>query len=587
MFKQLFSCIGEYKKESLLAPLTVTGEVMLEVLIPLIMADLIDKGIVLGRMDVILRLGGILVVAVLISLAFGVLAGLYASRASAGFAANLRKRMYYAVQDFSFSNIDRFSTASLVTRLTTDVTHVEHAYQMVIRVAVRSPMMLLFSLLMSFRVNPGLSLIFLVVIPFLGLGLYLIARRAFPIFHRVFRAYDRLNRVVQENLRGIRVVKSFVREEHETRKFRAVSQQIHDDFILAEKILALNAPLMQSAIYLCLLLISWVGARMVVATTMTTGQLVSLFSYSLQILMSLMMLSMVFVMLSISRASAERIVEVMNEKPDLHNPVAPVREVKNGEIRFEQVSFSYSNDPDHLCLVDINLQIEAGQTVGIIGGTGSGKTTLVQLIPRLYDVTKGAVYVGGVDVRAYDLQALREQVAMVLQKNVLFSGTIKENLRWGNANATDEELVAACRLAQADEFIRALPEGYDTYLEQGGVNLSGGQKQRLCIARALLKKPRILILDDSTSAVDTKTDALIRKAFRERLPEMTKLIIAQRVASVMDADLIVVMDQGRVVAAGTHEELLATNQIYREVYTSQLRGGGGPWRHRIGEGRFL
>lgn len=573
MFKQLFSCIGEYKKESLLAPLTVTGEVMLEVLIPLIMADLIDKGIVLGRMDVILQLGGILVVAVLISLAFGVLAGLYASRASAGFAANLRKRMYYAVQDFSFSNIDRFSTASLVTRLTTDVTHVEHAYQMVIRVAVRSPMMLLFSLLMSFRVNPGLSLIFLVVIPFLGLGLYLIARRAFPIFHRVFRAYDRLNRVVQENLRGIRVVKSFVREEHETRKFRAVSQQIHDDFILAEKILALNAPLMQSAIYLCLLLISWVGARMVVATTMTTGQLVSLFSYSLQILMSLMMLSMVFVMLSISRASAERIVEVMNEKPDLHNPVAPVREVKNGEIRFEQVSFSYSNDPDHLCLVDINLQIEAGQTVGIIGGTGSGKTTLVQLIPRLYDVTKGAVYVGGVDVRAYDLQALREQVAMVLQKNVLFSGTIKENLRWGNANATDEELVAACRLAQADEFIRALPEGYDTYLEQGGVNLSGGQKQRLCIARALLKKPRILILDDSTSAVDTKTDALIRKAFRERLPEMTKLIIAQRVASVMDADLIVVMDQGRVVAAGTHEELLATNQIYREVYTSQLRGG--------------
>ncbi len=587
MFKQLFSCIGEYKKESLLAPLTVTGEVMLEVLIPLIMADLIDKGIVLGRMDVILRLGGILVVAVLISLAFGVLAGLYASRASAGFAANLRKRMYYAVQDFSFSNIDRFSTASLVTRLTTDVTHVEHAYQMVIRVAVRSPMMLLFSLLMSFRVNPGLSLIFLVVIPFLGLGLYLIARRAFPIFHRVFRAYDRLNRVVQENLRGIRVVKSFVREEHETRKFRAVSQQIHDDFILAEKILALNAPLMQSAIYLCLLLISWVGARMVVATTMTTGQLVSLFSYSLQILMSLMMLSMVFVMLSISRVSAERIVEVMNEKPDLHNPVAPVREVKNGEIRFEQVSFSYSNDPDHLCLVDINLQIEAGQTVGIIGGTGSGKTTLVQLIPRLYDVTKGAVYVGGVDVRAYDLQALREQVAMVLQKNVLFSGTIKENLRWGNANATDEELVAACRLAQADEFIRALPEGYDTYLEQGGVNLSGGQKQRLCIARALLKKPRILILDDSTSAVDTKTDALIRKAFRERLPEMTKLIIAQRVASVMDADLIVVMDQGRVVAAGTHEELLATNQIYREVYTSQLRGGGEPWRHRIGEGRFL
>ena len=573
MIKQLFNCIGEYKKESLLAPLTVTGEVVLEVLIPLIMADLIDKGIVLGRMDVILKLGGILVVAVLFSLTLGVLAGLYASRASAGFAANLRQRMYYTVQDFSFYNIDRFSTASLVTRLTTDVTNIQHAYQMVIRVAVRSPMMLFFSLLMSFRVNPRLSLIFLVVIPFLGGGLYLIARRAFPIFNRVFRTYDRLNRVVQENLRGIRVVKSFVREEHEKKKFNEVSQQIYTDFTRAEKILAFNAPLMQSAIYICLLLISWVGARMVVATTMTTGQLVSLFSYALQILMSLMMLSMVFVMITISRASAERIVEVLNEEKDLHNPEHPVMTVKDGEIRFEKVSFGYSKNPDKLCLVDVDLRIESGQTVGIIGGTGSGKTTLVQLIPRLYDVTHGAVYVGGIDVRSYGLQALREQVAMVLQKNVLFSGTIKENLRWGNANATDEELIAVCRLAQADGFIRAFPEGYDTYLEQGGVNLSGGQKQRLCIARALLKKPKILILDDSTSAVDTKTDALIRKAFREMIPETTKLIIAQRVASVMDADQIIVMDQGRVAAVGKHDELLATNQIYREVYYSQLRGG--------------
>lgn len=573
MIKQLMKCVGSYKKESLLAPLFVTGEVVMEVFIPFLVGGLIDRGIVLGKMNVILKLGGTLIIAALISLVFGVLSGIFAARASAGFASNLRRRMYHAVQEFSFANIDRFSAASLVTRLTTDVTYVQHAYQMVIRVAVRSPMMLFFSLLMAFHVNPRLSLVFLVIIPFLGLGLYLIVTRAHPIFKRVFRTYDRLNRVVQENLRGIRVVKSFVREEHEKEKFNQVSRRIFDDFTTAEKILAFNAPLMQFSVYTCLLLISWVGARMVVATTMTTGQLVSLFSYSLQILMSLMMLSMVFVMITISRASAERIVQVLKEESDLKNPVQPVIEVKNGDVRFEDVGFSYTKNPDNLCLAGVNLEIKAGQTVGIIGGTGSGKTTLVQLISRLYDVTRGTVYVGGVDVRSYDLQALREQVAVVLQKNVLFSGTIKQNLRWGNRKATDEELIHACRLAQADEFIRAFSDGYNTYLEQGGVNLSGGQKQRLCIARALLKNPKVLILDDSTSAVDTKTDAIIGKAFREMIPETTKFIIAQRVASVMDADQIIVMDHGRVAAVGTHGELLQTNQIYREVYHSQLRGG--------------
>jgi len=575
MLKQLLGSIGQYKKESILAPVFVICEVIMEVIIPLLMANLIDQGIMDGEMGVIIKLGIALVLSALVSLAFGVLSGLFAARAATGYAKNLRKNMYYAVQDFSFFNIDRFSTASLVTRLTTDITYVQHAYQMIIRVAVRSPMMLIFSLFMAFSISPKLSVIFLAMVPFLGGGFFLIISKAHPIFKRVFKTYDHMNRVVQENLRGIRVVKSFVREEHEKDKFNLVSQSIYRDFSLAEKILAFNAPLMQFAVYSCILFISWVGAKMIVAFTMTTGELVSLFSYTLQILMSLMILSMVFVMITISRASAERIAEVLAEESDLKNPAVPVGVVENGDVSFENVSFSYTKNSDQLCLADVNLQIKSGETVGVIGGTGSAKTTLVQLISRLYDVTQGVVRVGGVDVRDYDLGVLREEVAVVLQKNVLFSGTVKENLRWGDQDATDEELIQACRLAQADEFIRAFPDGYDTYIEQGGVNLSGGQKQRLCIARALLRKPKILILDDSTSAVDTKTDALIRQAFRELIPDTTKFVIAQRVASVMEADKIIVMDAGRINAIGTHEELLQANRIYQEVCQSQEKGGDG------------
>ena len=573
MIKRLSQCIREYKKDAILSPLYVLVESLLDVAIPFVMAGLIDKGIEAGNMSMILRYGAILVGFALVALTFGALSGRSCARATAGFARNLRHDMFHHLQVYSFSNIDKFSSAGLVTRMTTDVSNVQNALMMIIRTLIRCPAMLIFAMVMSFRINHDISLIFLAVIPILGVGLYLIIKHVHPVFERVFKTYDRLNGVVQENLSGIRVVKNFVREDHEIEKFDIISGTIYKDFSLAERILALNSPLMQGCVYACMILVSWLGAKQIVIGNMSTGNLMSFFTYIMQILSSLMMLSMVFVMITMSRASAERIVEVLDEESDITNCDNPVYEVKDGSVEFTDVSFSYAKRPDKTVLDDIDLIIPSGQTVGIIGGTGSSKSSLVQLIPRLYDVTGGCVKVGGVDVRNYDLQTLRHNVAMVLQKNTLFSGTIKENLRWGNPDATDEELVHACRLAQADDFIRTFPDGYDTYIEQGGTNVSGGQKQRLCIARAILRKPKILILDDSTSAVDTKTDALIRQAFREEIPNTTKIIIAQRISSVMDADQIVVMDNGRINACGTHEELLANNEIYREVYESQQKGG--------------
>lgn len=579
MVRKLLRSVREYKTSSLLAPLFVTCEVILEVIIPMLMANLIDFGIEAGNMQYILKMGLALVICCIVSLTFGALSGKYAAVASAGFAKNLREDMYNKVQEYSFSNIDKFSTASIVTRLTTDITNIQNAYMMSIRVAVRCPIMLIFALFMAFQINSHLAPIFVIAIPILAVGLVIIISNAKRIFERIFRTYDKLNNVVQENLHGIRVVKSFVREDHETEKFCSVSKEIYQDFSKAEKILAFNAPLMQFCAYGCMLLISWLGAKLIVASGnnpavgMTTGDLTSMFSYTMQILMSLMMFSMVFVMITISYASMERAEEILDEKSDLHNPENPVYEVKDGSIEFDHVNFVYGKNADKLCLDNVNLKIPSGATVGIIGGTGSSKSTLVQLIPRLYDATEGAVKVGGRDVREYDIESLREEVAMVLQKNVLFSGTIKDNLRWGKEDATDEEMRHVCQLAQADEFIQTFPDGYDTYIEQGGTNVSGGQKQRLCIARALLKKPKILILDDSTSAVDTKTDALIRMAFREEIPNTTKIIIAQRISSVEDADLILVLDDGKINGMGTHEELLANNEIYREVYESQQKGG--------------
>ena len=572
MLKNVLKSVGEYKKETILSPITVALEVLLEVLIPYFMAVLIDKGINTGDMTEIIKYGMLLVVLAMAALAFGALSGHYAAVASAGFAKNLRKRMFYKVQDFSFLNIDHFSTSSLVTRITTDITNVQNAYQMIIRVAVRAPIMLVMAFFMAFKVNSELATIYLWVIPILGIALAFIMTHVHPIFVRVFKTYDKLNNVVQENVHGIRVVKSFVREDFEEQKFKKISSSIYKDFTKAEKMIAFNAPVMQICVYTCMILISWIGANLIVGGTMTAGELTSMFTYTMQILMSLMMLSMIFVMTIMSKASVERINEVLIEVPDIANPAKPVTEVADGSIDFDHVSFSYSQNPDKLCLKDIDLHIKSGETIGIIGGTGSAKSSLVQLIPRLYDITSGALKVGGRDVRDYDLEVLRDAVSMVLQKNVLFSGTIKENLRWGNPNATEEELIHACQLAQADDFIQTFPDQYDTYIEQGGSNVSGGQKQRICIARALLKKPAILILDDSTSAVDTKTDAMIQKAFIDEIPDTTKLIIAQRISSVQNADRIVVMDNGRITDVGTHEELLASSKIYQEVYYSQVKG---------------
>ena len=572
MLKNVLKSVGEYKKDSLLAPVTVAIEVLFEVLIPFFMAELIDKGINTGDMTEILKYGALLVVLAMAALGFGVLSGHFAAVASAGFAKNLRKRMYYKVQDFSFRNIDHFSTSSLVTRMTTDITNVQNAYQMIIRVAVRSPIMLVSAFIMAFKVNRELATIYLWVIPILGVALAFIMTHVHPIFVRVFKTYDKLNKVVQENVHGIRVVKSFVREDFEEEKFKTISSSIYRDFTKAEKMIAFNGPIMQTCVYVCMILISWLGANQIVSGSMTTGELTSMFTYTMQILMNLMMLSMIFVMTIMSKASVERINEVLIEVPDISNPQNPVTKVSDGSIDFDHVSFSYSQNPDKLCLKDIDLHIKSGETIGIIGGTGSAKSSLVQLIPRLYDITSGTLKVGGVDVRDYDMEVLRDAVSMVLQKNVLFSGTIKENLRWGNKNATDEELIHACQLSQADDFIQTFPDKYDTYIEQGGSNVSGGQKQRICIARALLKKPAILILDDSTSAVDTKTDAMIQKAFIEEIPDTTKLIIAQRISSVQNADRIIVMDNGRIADVGTHEELLVSSKIYQEVYNSQVKG---------------
>ena len=578
MIKILSGSLREYKRGSILTILLSILEAAFEILIPLRMADLIDQGIDLGDMAAVWKFGIAILIFAALQLLTGVLSAHIAAKTSVGFSANLRQDMYDNVQTFAFSNIDKFSTASIVTRLTTDVTNIQNAYQMLLRMAVRGPVMLVFAMIVSFRINTTVALIFLAVIPIMALLLLLIICKVGPIFTRVFHTYDELNNVVQENVRGIRVVKSFNQEDPEIKKFKGISQSIYEGYAAGERLLAFNSPIMQFFMYACMILISWIGAKAIVASGnnaalgMTTGDLTALFSYATQILMALMMLSMVFAMIIISLASARRIAKVLEEKTDIDDPADPVMTVRDGSVCFEQVSFAYSTKSDKKVLNDINLSIASGQTVGIIGSTGSSKSSLVQLIPRLYDVSSGQLLLGGVDVRKYDLDVLRNAVAMVLQKNELFSGTIKENLRWGNENATDEEIEEACRLACADEFIQSFPDKYDTYIEQGGTNVSGGQKQRLCIARALLKKPKVLILDDSTSAVDTKTDASIQKSFAEFIPDTTKIIIAQRVSSVQHADRIVVMDDGKIAACGKHDELLKTCDIYREVYESQKKG---------------
>ena len=571
--KTLMKSIREFKKESILAPVLVTFEVLLECMLPLYMVRMLDEIEVDGSIRNILFWGGLLLVMAAASLVFGMLAGKFSATASAGFAKNLRTDIFANVQTFSFANIDKFSAPGLVTRMTTDVVNIQNAYMMIVRIAARSPIMLVISLGMSFAINVKIASIFLCVAPVLGVGLFFIFKRVDPIFEKVFRKYDAMNESIQENIKGIRVVKSYVREDYEIKKFGRTAQDVRRDFQHGEKIIALNMPLMQFCMWLCIMLICYFGTRAIIDGGMTEAGLSSLIVYAAQSLSSLMMLSMVMVMISIARASSERVVEVLTEESTLKNPPDPVYVVGNGDVEFRNVSFKYSEKAERNALSDINLKVASGQTVGILGGTGSAKSSLVNLIPRLYDATEGSVLVGGRDVREYDLEALRNQVSVVLQKNVLFSGTIKENLRWGNPDATDEELVEACKRAQAHEFVSSFPDGYDTYIEQGGSNVSGGQKQRLCIARALLKKPKVLILDDSTSAVDTKTDALIRQAFREEIPDVTKFIIAQRVASVEDADIIVIMNEGKIVATGTHEQLLATNRIYQETYYSQNKIG--------------
>ena len=582
MLKTLASQIKEFKRDSLLTPIFMVLEVLFETIIPLLMASIIDKGVEAGDMHHIYVIGGWMIAAAAAGLFSGIMGGRLAARASAGFARNLRQTMFENIQQFSFSNIDKFSTAGLVTRMTTDVTNIQNAYQMLLRMCFRAPCSLLCAMGMAFFINARIASIYLMAVILLGIFLFFILRRATKYFQAAFPKYDELNASVQENVSAIRVVKAYVREDEEIIKFKKASQNIYNIFLKAEKNIVYNAPVMMFSVYSCILLISWVGAKMIVNSALTTGELMSLLTYCMNILMNLMMLSMVFVMMSMSVASARRISEVLNEKSDLENPENPIHEVPDGSIEFQHVNFSYQKDSQEPVLHDINLKIHSGETIGILGGTGSAKTSLVNLISRLYDVTSGAVIVGGHDVREYDMEALRNQVSVVLQKNVLFSGSILENLRWGDENATKEECIHACKLSCADEFIDKMPDGYETHIEQGGSNVSGGQKQRLCIARALLKKPKVLILDDSTSAVDTATDSKIRKAFAEEIPNTTKLIIAQRISSVQNADRIIVMDDGKINGFGTHEELLASNEIYREVYESQT-GGGGDFDEKAGE----
>ena len=576
MIKKLAGCIREYKKDTLLSPLFMALEVAFDVIIPLLMAKLIDNGIEKGDMSYILKMGAALLISAAVAMFFGVMGARTASRASAGFAKNVRHDMFYNVQNFSFENIDKFSSSSLVTRMTTDVSNVQMSFMMIIRTAIRAPLVLIFSIIMAYKMGGSLATSFVVIIPILVFGLWIISRKAMPAFRSVFQKYDRLNESIEENVRAMRVVKGFSREDYEKEKFGKASEDIRSDFTRAERIVALNSPLMQICIYFNMVFVMFVGSKLIISTgSIGVGQLSAMLTYGFQILMQLMMLSMIYVILTMSSESMKRISEVLDETPMLHSPEHAVTEVPNGSVDFYNVSFKYSAKAEKFALENINLHVASGMTVGILGGTGASKSTLVQLIPRLYDVTEGSVQVGGVDVKNYDLETLRGAVAMVLQKNLLFSGTIKENLRWGNENATDAEMEEACRLAQADDFIRSFPDGYDTKIEQGGTNVSGGQKQRLCIARALLKKPKILILDDSTSAVDTKNDKLIRDGFRKYIPETTKFIIAQRIASVEDADLILVMDNGSISATGTHEQLLASSKIYREIYEQQTNGRNG------------